>query len=130
MLAWVLLIYAAGGVICALATDIGPMIGGRVLQGVSGGVYPLAYATVKETFPPEKVPNGLSMVSVLVGFGGAVGLLIAGPIIDNLGVPWLFWTSLIAVPTAVAAAGPDPLDPGRPGDADRLARRGAALGRR
>jgi MFS family permease len=103
VLAWVLLIYAAGGVICALANGIEPMIGGRVLQGVSGGVYPLAYATVKETFPPEKVPNGLSMVSVLVGFGGAVGLLIAGPIIDHLGIPWLFWTSLIALPTAAAA---------------------------
>jgi MFS family permease len=102
VLAWVLVIYAAGGVICALATGIEPMIGGRVLQGVSGGVYPLAYAIVKETFPPEKVPNGLSMVSVLVGFGGAVGLLVAGPIIDNLGIPWLFWTSLIALPTALA----------------------------
>ncbi len=102
VLSCVLLIYAAGGVVCALSTEIGPMIGGRVLQGVSGGVYPLAYATIKETFPPEKVPNGLSMVSVLVGFGGAMGLLAAGPIIDNLGVAWLFWSSLIAVPTALA----------------------------
>jgi len=102
VLIWVLLIFAAGSVICALAEGIGPMIGGRVLQGVSGGVYPLAYATVKETFPPEKVPNGLSMVSVLVGFGGAVGLLLAGPIIDNLGISWLFWFGLIALPTAVA----------------------------
>ena len=93
-----LLIYAAGSVICALSTAIEPMIGGRVLQGVSGGVYPLAYATVKETFPPRKVPTGLSMVSVLVGFGGAVGLLLAGPIIDLLGIPWLFWASLIAAP--------------------------------
>ena len=98
----VLLIYLAGGIVCALAGSIGEMIGGRVLQGVSGGVYPLAYATVKETFPPEKVPTGLSLVSVLVGFGGALGLLLGGTIIDNLGIPWLFWTSLLALPTAVA----------------------------
>lgn len=125
VLAWVLAIYAAGGVICALSTSIEPMIGGRVLQGVSGGVYPLAYATVKETFPPEKVPNGLSMVSVLVGFGGALGLLVAGPIIDHLGIPWLFWSSLIAVPTAIAALALIPSTRAAPGT--RVDWPGAAL---
>lgn len=125
VLTWVLLIYAAGGIICALSTSIEPMIGGRVLQGVSGGVYPLAYATVKETFPPEKVPNGLSMVSVLVGFGGALGLLLGGTIIDHLGIPWLFWTSLIALPTAVATLVLIPSTRAAPGT--RVDWRGAAL---
>ncbi len=63
-----------------------------LLAGVSGGVHPLAYAIVKETLPAEKVATGLSMVSVLVGFGAAVGLLLAGPIVDNLGISRLFWT--------------------------------------
>lgn len=103
VLAAVMLIYAAGSVICALSTTIGPMIGGRVLQGASGGVYPLAYAVIRETFPSERVAFGLSMVSVLVGLGAAVGLVMAGPIVEHLGVSWLFWTGLVGVPTALGA---------------------------
>ncbi|MEZ5076767.1 MAG: MFS transporter [Solirubrobacterales bacterium] len=125
VLAAVMLIYAAGSVICALSPTIGPMIGGRVLQGVSGGVYPLAYAVIKETFPAEKVAFGLSMVSVLVGLGAAAGLAMAGPIVEHLGVSWLFWTGLVGLPTALGALW---LIPSRPAAAGTtIDWRGAAL---
>ena len=103
VLAGVMAIFTTGGVICALSNSIGPMIVGRVLEGVSGGVYPLAYSIVKETFPPQRVAGGLAMVSVLVGFGAAMGLLLAGVIVEYLGVPWLFWTSLLGIPAAILA---------------------------
>lgn len=103
VLAGVMAIFTAGGVICALSNSIGPMIGGRVLEGVSGGVYPLAYSIVRETFPPRRVAGGLALVSVLVGFGAALGLLLAGVIVEYLGVPWLFWTSLLGIPAAIMA---------------------------
>ena len=103
VLAGVMAIFTTGGIICALSTTVGPMIAGRVLEGVSGGVYPLAYSIVKETFPPERVAGGLAMVSVLVGFGAALGLLLAGVIVEYLGVPWLFWTSLLGIPAGIMA---------------------------
>jgi EmrB/QacA subfamily drug resistance transporter len=103
VLAGVMAIFTIGGIICALSNSIGPMIAGRVLEGVAGGVYPLAYSIVKETFPPARVAGGLSMVSVLVGFGAALGLLLAGVIVEYLGVPWLFWTSLLGIPAAIMA---------------------------
>jgi EmrB/QacA subfamily drug resistance transporter len=103
VLALVMAVFTVGGVICALSQTIGPMIFGRVLEGVSGGVYPLAYSIVKESFPREKVAAGLAMVSVLTGFGAAMGLLLAGVIIEYLGVSWLFWTSLTGIPAAIMA---------------------------
>jgi MFS family permease len=112
VLAGVMAIFTTGGVICALSSTIGPTIVGRVLEGVSGGVYPLAYSIVKETFPPQRVAGGLAMVSVLIGFGAALGLLLAGVIVEYLGVPWLFWTSLLGIPAAVMALRFIPSNPG------------------
>jgi MFS family permease len=111
VLAGVMGVFTAGGVICALSTTVGPMIAGRVLEGVSGGVYPLAYSIVKETFPPSRVAGGLAMVSVLVGFGAALGLLLAGVIVDHLGVSWLFWTSLLGIPAGILALAYIPSNP-------------------
>jgi EmrB/QacA subfamily drug resistance transporter len=103
VLCGVMIVFTIGGVICAVSNSIGPMIGGRVLEGVSGGVYPLAYSIVKETFPPQRVGGGLAMVSVLIGFGAAMGLLLSGVIIEYLGVSALFWTSLTGIPAAIMA---------------------------
>ena len=79
------------------------MIAGRVLQGVAGGVFPLAFGIVRDTFPREQVPGGLSMISAIFGIGGGIGLPLSGVIVDNLDLQWLFWINLFALPAAVAA---------------------------
>src|ERR671920_364182 len=53
----VLLAFCAGAIVDALATSIGVVIAGRVLQGVAGGVFPLAFGIVRDTFPRERVPS-------------------------------------------------------------------------
>src|SRR5215208_8209900 len=57
----VLLLFALGGAVCALAGSIGVLIGGRVIQGVAGGVFPLAFGIVRDTFPPDRVAGGLGI---------------------------------------------------------------------
>jgi EmrB/QacA subfamily drug resistance transporter len=99
----VLLLFSVGGVVCALAGSIGVLIGGRVIQGVAGGVFPLAFGIVRDTFPPERMATGLGLVSAIIGIGAGIGLPLSGVIADNLGVSWLFWISLIALPAALAA---------------------------
>ena len=42
----VLLVFAVGAIICALAGTIEVLIAGRVLQGVAGGVFPLAFVII------------------------------------------------------------------------------------
>ena len=99
----VLLVFAAGAVVCAVGRTIEVVIAGRVLQGVAGGVFPLAFGIVRDTFPRERMPAGLGMVSAIFGIGGGIGLSLSGVIADNLDTSWLFWINLIALPAALAA---------------------------
>ncbi len=60
------------------------MIAGRVLQGVAGGVFPLAFGIVRDTFPREQIAGGLAIISAMFGIGGGIGLPLSGVIVDNL----------------------------------------------
>ena len=103
VLTLVLLLFSLGGVVCALAPSIGVLIAGRVIQGVAGGVFPLAFGIIRDTFPRERMASGLGLVSAIIGIGAGIGLPLSGVIADNLGVSWLFWISLVALPAALAA---------------------------
>jgi EmrB/QacA subfamily drug resistance transporter len=103
VLTLVLLLFSVGGVVCALSHSIAVLIAGRVIQGVAGGVFPLAFGIIRDTFPPERMATGLGLVSAIIGIGAGIGLPLSGVVADNLGVSWLFWISLIALPAALAA---------------------------
>jgi EmrB/QacA subfamily drug resistance transporter len=103
MLTVVLTLFSAGAVVNALAGSIEVVIAGRLLQGVAGGVFPLAFGIVRDTFPREHIPGGLAMISAIFGIGGGIGLPLSGVIVDNLDLQWLFWINLIALPAAFAA---------------------------
>jgi EmrB/QacA subfamily drug resistance transporter len=99
----VLLTFAVGSVICAVGNSIEVLIAGRVIQGVAGGVFPLAFGIIRDTFPREKVAGGIGLMSAVFGIGGGVGLPLSGLIIDNADISIIFWLGLIAVPAALAA---------------------------
>lgn len=99
----VLVLFAVGGAVSALAGSIQVLVAGRVLQGVGGGVFPLAFGIVRDTFPRERVPAGLAAMSAVFGVGGGIGLPLSGVIVDNADTSWLFWISLVALPAALAA---------------------------
>jgi EmrB/QacA subfamily drug resistance transporter len=103
VLTWVLLIFSFGGAVCALSNSIELLIAGRVICGVAGGVFPLAFGIVRDTFPPERVATGLGLVSAVFGIGGGIGLPLSGVMVDNFDVEWIFWITLIALPAALAA---------------------------
>lgn len=99
----VLLLFSFGAVLCALGNSIVVLIVGRVIQGVAGGVFPLAFGIIRDTFPPERVPSGLGLMSAIIGIGAGFGLPLSGIIVDNFDLSLLFWTGLIALPAAFAA---------------------------
>jgi EmrB/QacA subfamily drug resistance transporter len=99
----VLLVFSVGAVVSALAQSVGVLIGGRVLQGVAGGVFPLAFGIVRDTFPRERIPAGLGLVSAIFGIGAGIGLPLSGVVVDVLDTHWLFWINLVALPAALAA---------------------------
>jgi EmrB/QacA subfamily drug resistance transporter len=104
MLVVTLAIVAAGTLVAALATSIDVLILGRVIQGAGGAIFPLAFAIIRDEFPPERVPTGIALISALLGVGGGLGIVLAGPITQHLSYHWLFWLPLAPVVVAGVAA--------------------------
>jgi EmrB/QacA subfamily drug resistance transporter len=92
-----------GSLIDALAPSITVVIVGRIVQGVGGGLLPLAFGIIRDEVPPERVAPAISLMASLIGVGSGVGVVLAGPIVDILDYHWLFWIPLVIV--AVAAVG-------------------------
>src|SRR5947209_9034893 len=93
-----------GSLLAALATSIGVLIVARAIQGIGGGVLPLSFGIIRDEFPPEKVGGAVGMAAALTAVGGGLGIVLAGPIVEHLGYPWLFWIPLIVITVAAAAA--------------------------
>ena len=99
----VLVLFALGGAVAALAGQIELVIAGRVVQGAAGGVFPLAFGIVRDTFPRDRVPGAIGLISTVFGVGAGIGLPLSGVIVDNADASVVFWTSLVALPAALAA---------------------------
>ena len=108
--------------LAALASTITLMIVARVIQGIGGAVFPLAFSIIRDEFPRERIAQGIAMISALVGIGGGLGIVLAGPITEHLNYHWLFWLPLLAiVPAAIVTMVVIPESPIRnPGRIDWL----------
>lgn len=98
----VLVAYAAGTVLAALAPSLGVLIVARGLQGIAAGVFPLAYGIVRDELPRERVAGAIGFLTGIVGLGAGIGVVLAGPIVDGLGWRWLFWLPLAPIAVALA----------------------------
>ena len=103
MLVVTLIAFGLGSLIAALSHSIGILIAGRVIQGVGGAVFPLAFGIIRDEFPPERVATGIGLISATFGIGGGAGLVLSGVIVDNLSYEWLFWLGVFATAVAVVA---------------------------
>lgn len=103
-LGWVLLVFSAGSVVCAVAPSIGWLIAGRTLQGVAGGAFPLAFGIAHDELPAQRRALGVGLVSAMFGAGAAIGLPLAGVVISHGQLSWIFWGMLgLSLPGALAA---------------------------
>src|SRR3989440_2844408 len=93
----VLLMLAFGTLISAVASSLGLMLLGRVIQGAGGGIFPLAFSIIRDEFPTERVPGSIGLVSSLLGIGGGAGVVFAGIVTENLSYHWLFWFPLVII---------------------------------
>jgi len=102
MLLVALVIFAAGSVLAAVAGSFAVVLAGRTVQGAGAAILPLSIGIVRDELPHERVGVAIGTLSSMLGIGGAAALLLAGLLIDHLGIAWLFWSSFIV--TAAAAA--------------------------
>src|SRR3954469_7886338 len=97
LLLWTFAILTVGTLLAAIATSLPVLIGARIIQGVAGGIFPLAFGIVRDEFPPEKVAGGIGLLSAILGVGGGAGIVLSGVIVEHLNYHWLFWLPLVAI---------------------------------
>jgi EmrB/QacA subfamily drug resistance transporter len=96
-------LFAASSAACALAPDVGWLIGARAVQGAGSALLmPLGLALLSAAFPPEKRGAAIGIFSAITGLAVASGPLVGGAVVEGLAWEWIFWINvpigLIAVP--------------------------------
>jgi EmrB/QacA subfamily drug resistance transporter len=104
MLVAALVALTLGSVLAALTGSIVIMIVARVIQGIGGGVLPLAFGIIRDEFPVEKVAGAVGVIAALAAAGAGLGIVLAGPIVEALNYHWLFWIPAIMLAVATVAA--------------------------
>jgi EmrB/QacA subfamily drug resistance transporter len=93
-----------GSLLAALAGSITVMIVARVIQGIGGGVLPLAFGIIRDEFPKDKVTGAVGIIAALAAAGAGLGIVLAGPIVNALDYHWLFWIPMIVLAVASITA--------------------------
>src|SRR5829696_4531601 len=102
VLVWSLSVFGLASLGAAAAWDLPSLVAFRIVQGVGAAVFPLAFAIIRDEFPPERVGFAVGTVSSAFGLGGGVGLVLGGLMLEHLSWQWLFVVG--AVPSLVVAA--------------------------
>ncbi|MCE0536373.1 MFS transporter [Kineosporia rhizophila] len=87
---------AIGSAVAAAAPSVSVLILGRVLQGIGAAVFPLTFAIIRDEFPPHRLPGAVGAIAAVIATGGGAGVVLAGPVVENLSWRWLFWIPAIA----------------------------------
>jgi EmrB/QacA subfamily drug resistance transporter len=104
MLVLTLVALTVGSLLAAVASSITLMIVARVIQGVGGGVVPLAFGLIRDEFPKDKVMGAIGVIAALAAAGAGLGIVLAGPIVNALDYHWLFWIPMAVMAVTVVAA--------------------------
>ena len=90
---------AFGSLLSALAPAFWVLVVGRVFQGVTGCVLPLAMGIISARYPKERTGTAVTLVSSSAIIAGAFGILIGGVLLSVFS-----WHSIYIVTSAIAVA--------------------------
>ncbi|WEH13070.1 MFS transporter [Streptomyces sp. VNUA24] len=86
----------AGDIVAALATNYEMLLIGRGIAGFYGPIGALAYASVRELFPPKHVGAASGMIGSGIAFVALGGPFLTGWVIDSFGWRGVMWSLTIA----------------------------------
>jgi EmrB/QacA subfamily drug resistance transporter len=94
-------LFTAASAACALAPNLGTLIGFRAVQGLGAAiVMPLGLTLLTSAFAPEQRGKAVGIWGGIAGLGVAAGPLIGGGFTQALSWHWIFWVN---VPIGVIA---------------------------
>jgi len=85
-----LLLFIAGGVVCALSTSVNGIIVGRTLQGL-GAVSAAITAWVADATRPQVRTRAMALTGGSIGVAFAASLVLAPVLVGAVGLSGLFW---------------------------------------
>ncbi|MEV0776952.1 MFS transporter [Streptomyces sp. NPDC050433] len=85
-----------GDIIAAVATNYSMLLVGRGIAGFYGPIAALAYASVRELFPPKQVGAASGMIGSGIAFVALGGPFLTGWVLDSYGFRGVLWTLTIA----------------------------------
>ena len=96
-----LLVFAAGSVLAALATDINGVIAGRALQG-AGAIASAVMALAADLTREEHRVKVMALIGISIGISFAAAMVV-GPLLHGwFGVPGIFWTTALLALAGIA----------------------------
>lgn len=99
----VLTVVLCGSLLAALTHSLPWLVVGRILQGASFALFPIAIAVLRDELPPRRLVGGMGLLSGTLGVGGGVGMVVTGLLVhDDADYRRVFW--LAAGVGAVALA--------------------------
>ncbi|KAL0764068.1 hypothetical protein CaCOL14_013446 [Colletotrichum acutatum] len=109
-----LMIFTTGTTLCCVAESIGPLLGGRVVQGIgAGGMYVLSLVVFTDIVHLRYRPKYYGIIQLAWAVGSLVGPVIGGAIAEHTTWRWIFYInfpicaySLIAVPVLLTLKPP------------------------
>ncbi|OBB60391.1 MFS transporter [Mycobacterium sp. 852013-51886_SCH5428379] len=88
----VLAVVLIGSILAATTSSLALLVAARVLQGVSFALYPICVAILREEVAEEAVGGALAILSGTLGFGGGMGLVVTGLLMNgDAGYHRVFW---------------------------------------
>jgi EmrB/QacA subfamily drug resistance transporter len=96
-----LVLFSLASAACALAPNLGVLIGFRAVQGLGAAiVMPLGLTLLTSTFPADRRGAVVGIWGGVAGLGVASGPLVGGVVTEGLDWHWIFWVN---VPLGIAA---------------------------
>jgi predicted MFS family arabinose efflux permease len=106
---------AASSIVFLLASALGPLLVGRVLSGLSAGIFTGTATAALVDFAPEEAPGRGTLIATVVNIGGlGTGPLLAGLLAqfapDALRLPYAVHLGLLVPAAAAVWLMPEPVD--------------------
>ena len=90
---WLLVV---GSIVSGVTSNLGLMVAGRAIQGMSMPAIPLGISLLAALLPRDKVGSAVALISAMLGVGSALALPIGGLVGEHADYHWLFWITAIA----------------------------------